>query len=105
MTKRLHLTYKERQFINFYVSGLNGTQAAMAAYKTNSRNSAAVIASQNLRKLNISKEIDFALDDTIMRNQSIRAISDAMEATIGKSNLPDHRKRLKAVDMALKLLM
>lgn len=53
------LTHKEKGFVKDYLKTGNGTEAALANYDTESENTAAAIASQNLRKpkiLNLVEE-------------------------------------------------
>jgi hypothetical protein len=45
------LTLKQRRFIKFYLKSGNGTEAALKAYDTTDRVTAATIGSENLRKL------------------------------------------------------
>jgi phage terminase small subunit len=55
MPKRL--SKKEQGFVADYIDSGNGTQAALKNYDTESENSAASIASQNLRKVKIQEAI------------------------------------------------
>ena|SRR3989344_5523344 len=104
MHTTLTLTHKQREFVTNYLKGLNGTDAAMAAYNTNSRKTAAVIASENLTKPNILQVIDALSPNSHILENSIRIIGEGMNATKGVSKLPDHRIRLKASAMGIKLL-
>ena len=47
------LTTKQTLFLTYYLVGLSGTESAMRAYNAKSRRIAAVIASKNLKKVNI----------------------------------------------------
>lgn len=61
------LTRKEKKFVKAYVKNEgNGTQAALVAYDTESENSAAVIASRELRKDKIQTAIQEALPDDLL---------------------------------------
>jgi phage terminase small subunit len=57
------LTKKERGFAKTYIDTGNGTQAVMEHYDVTSENSAASIASQNLRKLKIREYIESKAQD------------------------------------------
>jgi len=58
------LTYKQRLFIEKYLKFKgNGTKAALAVYSVNNRNSAAVIASQNLSMQKIRRIVDDSFDN------------------------------------------
>lgn len=52
------LTIKQRKFIEEVTKSWNATEAAAKVYKTKNNNSAWVIWSQNLRKLNIKESIE-----------------------------------------------
>lgn len=53
------LTFKQKLFVDQYISNFgNATKAAMKAYDCKNINNAAVIGCQNLRKLNVRREID-----------------------------------------------
>ncbi len=83
---------------------MSGTDAAMAAYNVSGRKTAAVIASQNLTKLNISTLIEALSPNGYILENAVRNIGQAMQATKGVNKLPDHRVRLKASAMGLRLL-
>ena len=104
MSISINLTHKQRVFVTNYVRGMSGTDAAMAAYNTKSRRVAAVIASENLTKPNILLIIDSLSPDGHLLENSIRIIGEGMRATKGVNKLPDHRMRLKASAMGLRLL-
>ncbi len=96
-------TLKQRHFIKAYVqNGGNATQAALEAYDT-TYDTARVIGCENLTKPNIKRVIDRLMEVVeLSTKDSLRAIKDALGAT-DKSNYPDHRMRLEAVVLALKL--
>ena len=96
-------TLKQRRFIKAYVqNGGNATQAALEAYDT-TYNTARVIGCENLTKPNIKRVIDRLMEAVELSTKDIlRAIKDALDAT-DKTNHPDHRIRLEAVVLALKL--
>lgn len=60
------LTKKEMGFVKDYLETGNGTQAALKNYDTESENTAAAIASENLRKPKIQKLIEEKLPDDVL---------------------------------------
>jgi phage terminase small subunit len=103
------LTSKQQLFISHYIRGETGTQAAKAAYSTTNENTAAVIASENLRKPKIVAEIERMTDlPSAVLDKALEELSVALEATkynrYTKSYVPDHIVRLRASKAALKLL-
>ena len=97
-------TLKQRHFIKAYVqNGGNATQAAWVAYDTDDYNTAKSIGCENLTKPYIREEIDRLMEAVeLSTRDSLRAIGDALSAT-DKNNHPDHRMRLNAAVLALKL--
>ena len=89
MAEPLFLTHKQRQFILNYIRGMSGTEAALNAYKVSSRNTAAVIASENLRKPNILALINALAPKGYILENSVKAIGEGLQATKGvkSSNL------------------
>ena len=104
MARTVTLTHKQRLFAINYSEGLNGTEAAMAAYSVSSRSTAAVIASENLIKPKIVEMIDALSPGGYILENSVRAVGEGLKATKGVKSLPDHRIRLKAAAMGFKLL-
>jgi phage terminase small subunit len=103
----VNLTHKQQLFIDCYNRGMNGTEAAKAVYATTSDNAAAVIASQNLRKLKVSQAlVDLRVKSNDMLEDSIRVLGEGLKANkqVGGVEIPDHRIRLKSAEKALKLL-
>ena len=100
----LKLTPKQRHFIQAYVqNGGNATQAAWVAYDTEDYYTAKSIGCENLTKPYIRAEIDRLMEAVELSTKDLlRAIKDALDAT-DKNDYPDHRLRLKAVVLALKL--
>jgi hypothetical protein len=76
----------------------------MLAYDVKTRNTASVIASENLIKPKILNSISLIAPAGIIWEESVKAISRGLEATKGVNKLPDHRTQLKAADMGIKLL-
>jgi len=113
--KRPPKTLKERKFVKEYIKDGNGTRAASEVYDVSNNNSAAVIASQNLRRLNIYDVLDRAgvTDDKIAEtigegmeaNKPISAVAgkDASEASVDFIDVPDWQARLKATELASKM--
>lgn len=56
------MTIKQKLFVQKYLESGNGTQAALEAYNTNDTNTAAAIASENLTKPKVIKEIKGGLE-------------------------------------------
>jgi len=96
-------TLKQRRFIKAYVqNGGNATQAALEAYDT-TYDTARVIGCENLTKPNIKRVIDRLMEVVeLSTKDSLRAIKDALSAT-DRNFHPDHRVRLNAAVLALKL--
>ena len=96
-------TLKQRRFIKAYgQNGGNATQAALEAYDT-TYDTARVIGCENLTKPYIGQEIDRLMEVVeLSTKDSLRAIKDALSAT-DRNNYPDHRMRLKAAVLELKL--
>jgi len=97
-------TLKQRHFIKAYVqNGGNATQAAWVAYDTEDYDTAKSIGCENLTKPYIRQEIDRLTEAVeLSTKDTLRAIGDALRAT-DKNDYPDHRMRLKAAVMLLKL--
>ena len=97
-------TLKQRRFIKAYVeNGGNATQAAWVAYDTQDYDTAKSIGCENLTKPYIREEIDRLTEAVeLSTKDTLRAIGDALSAT-DKNDYPDHRMRLKAAVMLLKL--
>jgi hypothetical protein len=101
------LTLKQRRFIKFYLKSGNGTEAALKAYDTTDRVTAAAIASQNLRKLrepvkmlmeakglSLGRLLE-VLDDGLRADRVISAVKgkEATGATNDFIEVPDHKAR------------
>ena len=79
-------TFKEKQFALKYVeNGGNGTQAALDTYDTNSKDSAQVIASNNLDKPIVLEELNRILEKLGLNEDSYIAkkLYDSLESSIG----------------------
>jgi hypothetical protein len=102
------LTLKQKTFIKLYNRGISGTKAARIAYNANTENTAAVIASENLKKPKIRNELHIHFIYNGGVDLSIRAITEGLKATkynrYTKQYDPDHKTRLKASKQAMKLL-
>lgn len=62
----VRLTKKEAGFVKDYLETGNGTQAALKNYDTEDENTAAMIASTNIRKPKIQKLIEEKLPDDVL---------------------------------------
>lgn len=72
------LTNKQKEFINqYFLCNMNGTQAVIeAGYKVKNRQTAASIASENLRKPHVREAIDKRLEEnTLSANQVLHILS------------------------------
>lgn len=115
MTKRPPKTIKEKKFVKAYIESGNGTQAAMKAYDVKDPNSASSIASENLRKLDISTLMDNRgitderlldkLNEGLEATRSISAIAgtEANGGTVDFVDVPDYAIRHKYLETGLKL--
>lgn len=64
------LTLKQRKWLDVYMQCGNATEAAMQAYDCQDRNSAKVIGSENLSKLNFAEFLeDAGISDNLLRKK------------------------------------
>jgi phage terminase small subunit len=110
-----NLTKKEKGFVNDISKTGNGTQAALKNYDTKNENSAASIASQNLRKLKIQKAIADRLPNELLEEVHLDGLKankiisaniihgEADEKTNDFIEVPDHPTRHKFLDTAYKV--
>lgn len=107
------ITVKEAKLIKGIAEGKTKRQAAMDAYDTNTIETAAVIASEVLRKPNVQEALDIALDKyglTIER--AVEPINKALnakkivpiEGDFYVTDVDDLDMQLKGSDRALKLM-
>ena len=108
------LTIKQQRFVKHYIAnGGNGTQAALEAYDTDNENTAANIASTNVRipKVKQSIQDDLAAENVHTRrlaaklNKALdaeRTVQTADGQVLGKAE--DWPTILRAVDITAKLL-
>lgn len=97
------MTLKQRVFVKKYIgNGGNGTQAAMEAYDAKNYNTAHVIASENLQKPTIQREIELALERAGLSDDYIsELLRDATTAGLGvKATNGDS---LRGLELLLKL--
>ncbi|MGH7157360.1 MAG: terminase small subunit [Candidatus Saccharimonadales bacterium] len=102
-----HTTHKQAAFISNILSGMNGTEAAIKAYNAKNRGTAAVIASENLKKTIIAERIRIISEENGLSVQkALEAVVEALHAVkIGHNGEePDHKVRLEASNICLKLL-
>lgn len=92
------LTMKQAKFVKGIADGKTNTQSALEAYDTDSYDTAAVIATENLRKPNIQDAIEIArVKLNITPERALKPIDDAL-------NDDDLEMRLKGSDRALKIM-
>lgn len=78
------LTIKQRLFIDHYIVCMNGTEAARRAGYDGDNASLAVIASTNLRNVNVTREIDARLNKfTMSANEVLIHLTDIARGDIG----------------------
>lgn len=97
------MTIKQRKFIKGYLqNGGNGTQAALEAYNVSDPNVAKVIASENLTKPNVKREIELALEAKGLSDEYIsELLREATVAGIGQK--ATNSDSLRGIEMMLKL--
>lgn len=89
------LTAKQKRFIDEYVICLNGTEAARRAQYDGDDATLAVIASQNLRKLNISRAIGERLEQFAMpANEVLSQLTD-----IARDDITDALNAFGGIDI------
>lgn len=98
------LTTKEQRFVEEYVKDFNGTQAAIRAGY--SKNSARVIASQNLTKLNIKSKIEELLKaSSLGPEETKKLITDIATANVSNFFKKVKVQKSKLVRKGLQLLI
>jgi hypothetical protein len=106
------LTTKQAKFVKAKAEGKTGVQAAKEAYGVTDYNTAAVVASENLKKPNIQEALqtEFAKQG-ITLEKIVKPIADALDATKivtsptePDKEVADHPTRLKASNMATQFL-
>ena len=97
-TNKPKLTMKQAKFVKGIAQGKTGTQSALDAYDTTDTNTAAMIASENIRKPNVKEALDYALAAlNITPERVLKPIDDAL-------NDADVKTRLMGTDRALKVM-
>ena len=109
-------TLKQRKWVRIYIDTGNATEAAMQVYDCKSRDSARVIGSENLAKLNYSVFLEEAgvtdklLQEKIMEGlnatRTVSAVKTSRNATADSTDfvdVPDFLTRHKYLETALKL--
>jgi len=98
------LTKKQKGFVKDYLETGNGTRAVLENYDVKDENSAAAIASENLRKLKIQNAIK-SIAEQIPDDELVRVHLEGLKA--GKKTEegiePDYAVRHKYLDSAYKL--
>ncbi len=72
--KQRRLSYKEKGFVHDFVKTKNGTRSVLNNYDVKKENTAAVIASENLRKPHIISAIDAQLEKIGFTSDFVLAI-------------------------------
>jgi len=97
------LSLKQRRFVKGLVETGNGTEAALMAYATTDRNTARVIASQNLTKPAIRAVVAELLDAEGLSDRKLRAILAHYLALYVSPDVREKMLGLKALDLALRM--
>jgi len=98
MAKTPKLTPKQAKFVRGIAEGKTNTDAALEAYDTDDYGSAASIATENLKKLDIQQAVEIArVKLGITPERALKPIDDAL-------NDDDLEMRLKGSDRALKVM-
>lgn len=97
------MTVKQRKFVKNYVRMKgNGTQAALDVYDVKSKHTAEVIASENLRKPEVRRSIEIALEANGLDDEYISEL--LKEVTIaGIGNKATNSDSLRGIEMMLRL--
>lgn len=110
--KKPRLTKKEKGFVKDYLETGNGTQSALKNYDTEDENTAAVIASENLRKPKIAALIEEKLPDEelfqihregLYASREVWKNNNETKQIEHVSDEPDYAVRHKYLDSAYKL--
>ncbi len=104
------LTHKQEGFVDDILKGKTGVEAAMNNYDVSNYNTAAVIASENLKKPKIVNAIEEALPDDLLaqvhREGLLATKGVYVKTEEGNEKVeeePDHSVRHKFLDSAYKL--
>lgn len=107
------LTVKQAKFVKGIAEGKPVTVSALEAYDTESYETAAVIASENIKKPNVKQAIDEEMvRQGITMDQIIAPVAKALKAThVAKidgepidTGIPDLEMQLKGHDRAVRLM-
>ena len=109
---RMKGTLKQRGFVKDLIETKNGTEAAMRNYDTKDRNTAHVIASENLLKPTVKTLMQEALESVgLTKDKIAKGIEDITKANQpiifeGEvvSEYPAHDTRLKAFRLSAELI-
>lgn len=103
------ITQKQKTFADAYIeNGGNGTQAALVAYETESKDTARAIASENLIKPNVVNYLEAALPDDLLAEVHREGLFATKTVFDKDGNVlaedADFNARAKYLDMAYKIL-
>ena len=101
--KQRTITYKQKIFVKEYIKNkFNGTKAALKVYDTKSNKIAQALASENLLKPVIQKELEDALKDAGLSDDIVADhLNKAMTAGLGQQ--ARNSDSLRAIDMYWRL--
>lgn len=105
--KTRRLTKKQLGFTKDFIETGNGTEAALRNYDVEDENTAAVIASQNLRKPAIAEAIAEALPDDLLAQRHLELLNKREVIRTPQGDMvtdqPDTQAVKAALDMAYKI--
>ena len=102
--KKRRLTIKQRKWIKEYIKTGNASAAAMKVYNCKDRESAAVIGSENLTKLNFQELMEeMGLTDVTLLNVGTEGMIKPVKQSMTGEVHPDYAVRHKYWETMLKL--
>lgn len=97
------LTIKQRKWLKAYIKTGSATEAAMQAYDCKSREVAAHVGYENVRKLDFGQLMEEAgLTDVVLNNIMAEGLTKPYKVDINGDKHPDYGVRHKYLDTALK---
>jgi phage terminase small subunit len=91
------LTHKQQKFVDEYLKCFNATEAARQAGYSATNGSLAVIGFENLRKVNIAKQIKQHFQASMMSAEE--ALQRIAAIARGDDGTPKHSDKLKALEL------
>lgn len=97
------LTKKEKGFADDYLESGNGTKAVLQNYDTDSENSAASIATQNLRKVKIQEYLESKSERASIRIVELSEQAENLPVALGATKDILDRSGFKPVEKSINL--